>query len=213
MKKVLIVLLSVLLALSFVSCESDKSEEIIAVYDEYVRGRNFTNGAFYSFYDLLTYEEDGYIYYNDETTLSDNDITNRDYVGDLIAIVDDVKYLDVTSAVAKSGTIKNTSDSTDTTYSNTITFTDCVIDAIYTDNSGEKAKEGEKTTLEINGQYSYLSQYDEGKKNILSRSYTYDFSIDEISYRIELEKDADYNFTSVKVNEKSVDLRLINAGK
>ncbi len=206
-------MLSVLLALSFVSCESDKSEEIIAVYDEYVRGNRFAQGAYYSLDDLATYEKDGYIYYNDETTLSDNDITNRSYVGNLIRIVDGIKSLSVTNAVAKSGTIKVSSEEKETTYEMKITFTDCVIDAIYTDNSGEEAKEGEKTTLKINGTYSCLYQYDEEGKNRLSTTYSYNFTVGDVSYKVERTYDKNGTYTSAKVNGKSVDLRLINAGK
>lgn len=37
MKKILIVLLSILLALSFILCEKDKSEEVIANYEEFAK--------------------------------------------------------------------------------------------------------------------------------------------------------------------------------
>ena len=204
MKKVLIVLLSVLLALSFVSCESDKSEEIIAVYDEYVRGSNFTWNAYYSFNGLYD-TKDG------ETTLNGGTITKTGNVGSLIRIVDDISSLSVTEAVAKSGTIKVSSESTETTYGKTFTFTDCVIDATYNDYSGEETKKGEKTTLTINGTFSCVDTLD-ADGNYTSYTNYYNFSIGDLSYKVECEYDANDKCTSAKVNEKSVDLRLVNAG-
>lgn len=206
MKKVLIVLLSVLLALSFVSCESDKSEEIIAVYDEYVRGSNFTWNAYYSFNGLYD-TKDG------ETTLNGGTITQTGNVGSLIRIVDDISSLSVTEAVAKSGTIKVSSESTETTYEKKYTFVDCVIDATYDDYSGEEKKEGEQTTFSINGSRSYLYNYnDEDKTKMVSWTNCYDFTVGDLSYKVEYEYDKDDNITSAKVNGKSVDLRLVNAG-
>ncbi len=204
MKKVLIVLLSVLLALSFVSCESDKSEEIIAVYDEYVRGDNFTRYAYSSFSGLYS-TKDG------ETTLNDNDITNSDIVDDLIRIVDGIKSLSLTNAVAKSGTIKVENESTETTKGRTITFTDCVIDATYNDYSEKETKKGEKTTLAINGTFSWEDTYDDDE-NLTSWTNYYNFSIGDLSYKLERAYDKYSTCTSAKVNGKSVDLRLVNAG-
>ncbi len=213
MRKVLIVLLSVLLALSFVSCEKDKSGEIIAVYDEYVRGNNFVQGAFFSLNGLAKSVKDGYIYYNDETTLSGQDITNKSYyVGSIIKIVDGIKSLNVTAAVAKSGTITIKSDSTETTYGRTFTFTDCVINATYDDYSDKETKNDQKKSLTINGTYSYLAKYNEGEKNHLSTTYTFDFSVGDTTCKIEREYDSNSNLVSTKVNGKSVDLRLVNAG-
>ncbi len=213
MRKVLIVLLSVLLALSFVSCEKDKSGEIIAVYDEYVRGNNFVQGAFFSLNGLAKSVKDGYIYYNDETTLSGQDITNKSYyVGSIIKIVDGIKSLNVTAAVAKSGTITIKSDSAGTTYGRTFTFTDCVINATYDDYSEKETKKDQTTTLTVNGTYSYEDKYDENKEDLLSWTNCYNFNINGQTYKLENEYDGNNNLTSVKINGKPVDLKLVNAG-
>ena len=45
MKKVLIALLAVLLLLSFTSCEKDKSEEVIAAYEEFISVKDICEEA------------------------------------------------------------------------------------------------------------------------------------------------------------------------
>ncbi len=56
MKKVLIVLLSVLLALTFISCEKDKSGEVIQNYEDFIKTRNASENAFEFCYELASKE-------------------------------------------------------------------------------------------------------------------------------------------------------------
>lgn len=60
MKKILIVLLSVLLALSFISCEKDKSGEVIQKYEDFKKSQSAYSIASDFCYDLVDeYIEDG----------------------------------------------------------------------------------------------------------------------------------------------------------
>lgn len=195
MKKVLIVLLSVLLALSFVSCESDKSEEIIAVYNEYRNGLSLWDSMRWSL---------GYDPYTDaETTLAEGtEIEDTYYLRELIELVEDVTYAKNATGIIKSGKITVKSEENGNDEKRTVVIKDAVIEATYTDYYGDK--ENKNITLKLNGTYDYSFK---AETNV--NSYSYDLKANDISFEIASElKESLY--TSAEVNGKAVNLKLVN---
>ena len=195
MKKVLIVLLSVLLALSFVSCESDKSEEVIAVYNEYRNGLSLWDSMRWSL---------GYDPYTDaETTLAEGtEIEDTYYLRELIELVEDVTYAKNATGIIKSGKITVKSEENGNDEKRTVVIKDAVIEATYTDYYGDK--ENKNITLKLNGTYDYSFK---AETNV--NSYSYDLKANDISFEIASElKESLY--TSAEVNGKAVNLKLVN---
>ena len=195
MKKVLIVLLSVLLALSFVSCESDKSEEVIAVYNEYRNGLSLWDSMRWSL---------GYDPYTDaETTLAEGtEIEDTYYLRELIELVEDVTYAKNATGIIKSGKITVKSEENGNDKKRTVVIKDAVIEATYTDYYGDK--ENKNITLKLNGTYDYSFK---AETNV--NSYSYDLKANDISFEIASElKESLY--TSAEVNGKAVNLKLVN---
>ena len=86
MKKVLIAILAVLLLLSFTSCKKDKSEEVIAAYEEFCKAQHVVGYAYGSFnypdsgdVDITSLTKDD-VNYNVSNCLNHLDGTNLDSV-------------------------------------------------------------------------------------------------------------------------------------
>ncbi len=211
MKKVLIVLLSVLLALSFVSCESDKSEEIISTYVEYIEGEKFCYSVYDSLSELYTTKKDNgsYSLAKETTIFKDTTIENTSYISNLVKAVSDINECEIKSATAKSGKITCESENPDSTsYKREVSYDSVIVDVVYTDSSEDE----QSISLSINGKYSYMNTWEKDTYKTLSGTKSHDITVNNKTYKIELSYNSEKT-TSAKVNGKSVDLRLINAGR
>ena len=205
MKKVLIVLLSVLLALSFVSCESDKSEEIIANYEAFKKAYPVAYGAVYTLSNNATWTSaTGEI----DNSFSDKSISDGSYwcIAYLIRNLTSDKYVyedGIVSATLKSGKLTGQRNLETKVYD--VTVSDVVLEVTYKpDTSSDKT---ETTEFKMNGNFT---KYSDGKKNELACNLTVNNVECNVSYTIEYGDKTQY--TSAKVNGKDVELRLLNAG-
>lgn len=219
MKKVLIVLLSVLLALTFISCEKDKSGEVIQNYEDFVKTRNASENASEFCNELAeNYADEKTGEVSKEFSDKDKDdikpfVTGGSYgysrVSYLIMELLDVDAdsITITDVESVSGKIQDKLQENSTEY----TASDIVIKFKYTTTTYVKGEaetsdpiEGE---LKINMKYSYKTTEEE---IILSVS---SLSLQGVSYK---DIAATYSMTQKKttsatVGGAAVELRLLNA--
>lgn len=212
MKKVLIVLLSVLLALTFISCEKDKSGEVIQNYEDFMNSYN-AHQKVSSFCDKL------YSVYKDEKTgkVEDKEFGKEDnetilsalkncyYYGNAKKLLD---LLDIDADIIEIQSVESVSGKFQGTYSD-YTASDIVIKFTYITttyvNGGDSKKsdptEGE---LKINVKYSYKNTDETSTLNISS------LSLQGVSYKdIMLSSNQDEKLTSATVGGVAVELRLL----
>lgn len=225
MKKVLIVLLSVLLALTFISCEKDKSGEVIQNYEDFTNTYNAYSKVrnIYSTLEKIgTWEYDESGNRTLDIEFSDSDITkvqeilknNSYYVGRILD-VDNYNpiYITITSVGSVSGKLEGKIQSSSSQYNEEYTASDIVIKFKYTTTKYvEDSKTGEynpetsdsiDAELKINFKYSQKSTKDAATYSISS------LSLQNVSY-----KDIEYSegkegYTSATVGGTAVELRLI----
>ena len=184
MKKVLIALLAVLLLLSFTSCEKDKSEEVIAAYEEYCKVCSVGSWAYASF----KYPESGSVNFTSLTkdNISENQLS---YCLDYL----DGSWLDKVDAVE--GSVTGTYSKTDAD----ITFKGVKI-TYYV--------EGDSTTkheLTIDGTFKFTQNTDmttgkvEANMTINGNAFAFSYTVENSKY------------TAASVNGKSVDVRILNS--
>ncbi len=220
MKKVLIVLLSVLLALSFISCEKDKSGEVIQNYEDFKKSQS----AYWiasDFCDDLVYEyiEDGKV----DKKLSEDDKPDilaflKNYSNnDLQKILDvDADCITISSVESVSGELKGETESTEEYWKEEYTASDIVINFKYTITtyvyeSGTK-KDSAETSDPIEGELKINM-----KSSFKSTEKGYTCSISSLSLQGTSYKDITYSYegkkyTSATVGGADVELRLLNAG-
>ena len=172
--------------LAFVSCDKDKSGDMINTYEEFVKAYN--NGL-----EVRTnFAKDGKI----ETS----DISNWE-LGSIVYTLNgsdiDVKSLEV--ADGSSTTLTTSEDKNTKTY----TFNNISITYKYT--------EGEKDTTEKDGTYTLTGTYVVTDSADKGSSYSFDLTINtDTKCKIAYSKDAKGAFTSASVNGTDVELRLLN---
>ena len=185
MKKISIILLALLMLLAFVSCDKDKSGDMINAYEEFVKAynnglevrTNFAKDGKIETSDISDWELGSIIY-----TLNGSDI--------------DVKSLEV--ADGSSTTLTTSEDKNTKTY----TFNNISITYKYTEGEDTTEKDG---TYTLTGTYVVTDSADKGS------SYSFDITINsETKCKIAYSKDAKGAFTSASVNGTDVELRLLN---
>ena len=188
MKKLVIVLLAAMLVFSLTSCK-DKSEEMIATYEEFCSVVTFGSDLRY-----VLGTSDGDI----EEVSTDNIATFVNYFSG-----SDIK---VTSKSKQTGTVKNeqTEDGTKVM----ITWKDVVIDYKYTEGSDTTEKDGKLT---VSGSYGWEELSKRG--NPVPTTYRYNYTINGTSYSADYTQDEGYRYTDANVDGKGVNLRILNAGK
>ncbi len=187
MKKILIVLLSVLLALSFISCEKDKSEEVIANYEEFCKVYKIDNAALSLFSSAST-----------ETDLSKVTISSNSIPYFLKAVLSSNEDITGPSGSTNftSGSYTNKTEG-DTT---TVTITDAVFKVSY--KIGDKNVTDEE--YKISGTCITKNPEDG------TGSYDYSLTINGTGYSITMSGEKG-KVTSATVNGKAVDVRLLNS--
>ena len=191
MKKLSIIILSLILLLCFVSCEKDKSEEMIANYE-----------AFAKVYKVC--DETWCALPKKNTNMSeDTDVSYYDIQNILTAIDSENSNVEVIdSSVKKSGTITATEDGDKETY----TY-DIKIDYEYIKGGTGSVKQN--GTLTISGTYE--------KTEIKPKAIANDedvkckFTINGTPYEIAYYQKGNATFTSASVNGVAIEVRLLNA--
>jgi len=199
MKKLSIVLLCVLLAFSFVSCEKDKSEDMVTTYENFCAGWRDADETYDLFYTALEAASEDINIDLAATSTAVKGVSNyvKDYLGNENITVDNSETVKFTE-----GKITGTKNTT----SASLTFKDAKFKVSYHENAKGWAS---TTTLEflINGTYEY--SLDEEAK---TESFAYNFTVNEKTYNVSYTENSETNrYISAKVNGKDVEVRLLNA--
>ena len=186
MKKISIILLALLMLLAFVSCDKDKSGDMINTYEEFVKAYN-------NCLEIPTYfAKDGKI--------EASDIGNWELR--MLVHTLNGSYIGVTSLEVADGSSTTLTTSED---KNTKTYTFNNISITY------KYTEGEEDTTEKDGTYTLTGTYVVTDSADKGSSYSFDITVNsETKCKIAYSKDAKGAFTSASVNGTDVELRLLN---
>ncbi len=185
MKKVLIILSVAIMLIASVSCEKDKSGEMVETYEEFMTALAKCNLATIS---------NGYDEATNECTISES------YLQEAVNKINDSE-ITITSGDAKFVRTEKTEGQ-----KTTFTYDNVSIKYKYTEGSDETPKDG---TLTISGSYS-ITDY---STRALARDteYSYDLTVNGKSYKLSYYLNADRTYKSASVNGKNVELRLLNA--
>lgn len=195
MKKLSIVLLCALLAFSFVSCEKDKSGDMITNYENFMAGWVGAEKTYDLFYDGL-YNITG------EVSVDLNGIKvhdTEDFVQNYLGRED----IDIDNSTVDFTGGKITGNIT-SKYNRQLTFADATFKVKYTEGEETAEKELEFT---INGTCE-LSTDEEANTD----SAAYNFTANDKTYNISYTQNNNQKrYTSAKVNGNDVEVRLLNA--
>ena len=200
MKKVLIVLLSVLLLVSFVSCEKDKSEEIIKAYEDYCKTERIIDNT----KNVLSSNDAT----KNKTTLETSDFNEYRVSWALrtLGYEEEITSANDFKVISGEGSTSFTSPDENSTLQ---TYKDIKVSA--------KTIDSEKNTiatytLVFNGTEKVTR---EGSGDSATDTHDVNFTItvndDTHTYTMKYVQDQKYNFVSVSVNGKAVDVRLLNS--
>ncbi len=186
MKKILIITLSLLMLLAFVSCEKDKTPEITSTFEEFLR--NYSIGMAVRAEVVNSVSKDT------------PESKAKDYIKDSVPEI--LRYLGNEYASSETtdatGTIKGEYTAEGKTI---LTFDDITASYKYKEKGGTEEKTGE---MKFGGTISEV-ETDDGWTVVSTLSVNgteYGFSF----------TDKDGKFTAASVNGKDVNLRLLNAG-
>ena len=229
MRKVITILLVVFLALSFVGCEKDKSEEVVKNYEDFMRTHEIENSLYsYGLLDGVDPTKKGKPANFKEEDISKelvrflhSDLDNE-WIDDSNITIEEVKgqyekYSERETTTSEDGKTTNVEGK------NTFKIFDLEITYIYTDDNNKKIRR----TITISGEYedNYKSKSVEVEGNT-EDSYTETITcsgleVDGTSYgNIEYTSEAKFEnnnvisawkLTGATVNGKNVDLRLLEA--
>ena len=207
MKKFLIIMLSVLLLLSFTSCEKDKSGDVIAAFEKFAAEKKVAD-AVYSIFQAI---EDG--------TLGKDKIDTSDLKGLLAVYLENGNKVDIAEVTSASGTV--TKEGNTRTLNVTIGYKG-YDEVSETTGSGSsvtyvkvKIAEG---TLTITGSWEYklenaTSAVLRGEGSVIT-TCSYNIKVNDDSYDLSYTYNGLTNkFTAASVGGTGVELRLLNAGK
>lgn len=199
MKRILIVLLSIVFVISLVSCEKDKSEEMITAYTEFIDGYSFCKNALnivWKYFNL----SDG------EIELDGKGTGSVDYtaLGNLLTDILGIKVTDTLKCEAVSGRIIGERTDKDSLMKRT--YDGVVIEASNDDYSGDGVKD---ITLKIDG--TFLRHEGDSSEDKLVYIYEYDFTVNGVAYEIEYGKYNPGDYIYAVVNGTGVDVRLLNS--
>ena len=182
MKKITIILLALLLLFSFTSCKKDKTDEVIANYEEFAKAFNLGK-------EILNAKNTvGEISLDDYTGSNIEDI---ELIAQRIFGYEDVTITKLTEA---KGTVENTQGYTDGEH---LTFKDWKF-------SYECTNDGTVGTGKIT--ISGTASCDEKDGTDI---YVYDFVVNNQNYKAEFSTKDNF-FTAATVNGKAVEIRLLN---
>ena len=214
MKRSLIIMFAVLMAVTVISCEKDKSGEMIQNFEDFKNAEDvFEALVSEGFSDELEDEADAetYAVTLDISSLGDNDSKLEYAVEAVMEVMADDENLSmiVRSVESKAGTISGTYKEDE----QSLTFTNFKVKVKYNVNeysgsSSTTIKENEEFTLEISGTYKY-SVSAEGVYT-LSTALTINgksYNVESV-YRVEK---YERKYTVAKINGNDVNLKILNA--
>ena len=214
MKRSLIIMFAVLMAVTVISCEKDKSGEMIQNFEDFKNAEDvFEALVSKGFSDELEDEADAetYAVTLDISSLDDNDSKLEYAVEAVMEVMADDENLSmiVRSVESKAGTISGTYKEDE----QSLTFTNFNVKVKYNVNeysgsSSTTIKENEEFTLEISGTYKY-SVSAEGVYT-LSTALTINgksYNVESV-YRVEK---YERKYTVAKINGNDVNLKILNA--
>ncbi len=190
MKKLSIILLVVLVLLSVVSCKKDKSEDMIATYEEFVSVNEICDSV-----NRLA---------NSQTKIGDS--IETEYVGKIVnaAYGSDIT---VKSATFTSGEYKTETTENPRTY--TDTYTVFVVSYKYTEGSDTTVKDGELT---VDG--TMVTSYPETRASAENTEENNVLTINKNkTYKMSYYWESKAGYKSASVNGKDVEVRLLNADR
>lgn len=199
MKKLSIVLLCAFLFFSFISCEKDKSDEVINNYENFKSTENMGENVIFLF-DVDSLEKGETEINLSESGADKDDIEDviSKYTGKYLEVISDSDDIAFTSGKLKS----NKTDDKNIT----INIDDAKLDVTYRvyNDDGDPVGDEIKLSLVISGDFS-LSTSDDTfstsfKFKVIDKSYDYSYS-----KTISTEK-----YTKAAVNGNNVDVRLLN---
>ena len=214
MKKSLIIMLAVLMAVTVISCEKDKSGEMIQNFEDFKNAEDMfealvSDGLAEDLSDAA--DSETYAVSIDVEDLPENTLEYT--AGEVMEAMTDEENIDIivrdTVENSKAGTISGTykEDEQSLTFSNfKVTVTYDVKD--YSGETSETIKENEEFTLEISGTYKY-SVSAEGVYT-LSTALTINgksYNVESV-YRVEK---YERKYTVAKINGNDVNLKILNA--
>ena len=191
MKKLSIIILSLVLLFCFVSCEKDKSEEMIANYEAFLKAYNVCGETSYALPKKTTNMSD------------DTDVDYYDIQNILTAVDEENSNVEIiSSSLKKTGSVTATEEGDKETY----TY-DIKIDYKYIKGgTGSVTQEG---TLTISGTYEVTETASKGEPD--NKDVKYKLTINGTPYEISYYQKANGEYTSATVNGNTVELRLLNA--
>ncbi len=217
MKKVLIILSVVLVVFSFVSCRKDKSEEIIKNYEDYVESRNvYTINT-----NLMTSYTSKFPKGKVEADISNETFkdmlchistafkNNRGNLWREYGLSDDVKSVEIVSTTVDSGTLNGTITD-DEVYE--YTLSDVKVNFTY----NICDKNGDKLNFEpIETVFTASMKLEHSYTNGVRTDSISSLTLNGVTYRdLYLRYDSVMGeYTDVRIEGESVDLRLINGPK
>ncbi len=213
MKKVLIVLLSVLLALTFISCEKDKSGEVIQNYEDFVNAYNADEKIASFCFNLISKYAD-----NETKKVEDKEFGEKDNDIILGALKDCygeygqqnlLDLLDVKANGIEISEVKSVSGKLQGTYYN-YTASDIVIKFKYTTTTYEEGtKEPKKSDL-TEGELKFSVEYSAEQTEETQTMSISSLSVQGASYKdITCSVDKNMKATSATVGGAGVELRLL----
>lgn len=208
MKKLSILILSLVLLFCFVSCEKDKSEEMIANYEAFVKAYEVCNNTFYSLQ-------------NQSSSSSGSGVTNvAEKYGEisvstfreLYASIYGESKINIREITGGSGTYEYTNDDTvDEVSDITVTYNNVVLKYKYEDTNGTLKDDGEMkiTTGTYKTKIIFIDTSSK-RAGTTNRDVKCNLTIDGTTYEITYTKKGS-TFTSATVNGNEVEVRLLNA--
>ncbi len=197
MKKLSIIILSLILLFCFVSCEKDKSEEMIANYEAFMKAYKVCYETWYALPKTTTAD------------MSTDETVGKEKVQDILNAIDsensNIEVIDATDhstcPITKSGSVTVTKDENKKTYTYNIT-----INYSYIKNLTVLAD-----TLTISGTYEETETT--SKASVYNSDVKCKITINGTTYEITYYQDYTRSdkFTSATVNGNTVELRLLNA--
>ena len=197
MKKFLIIMLSVLLLLSFTSCEKDKSGDVIAAFEKFANEK-----------------ETAYRVYTLFSSVNESDITTEDVgessLGNLLAA-----YYDEDSEPIQQGTITVTAASGSVTSEGEVSSGKKVSfqNVTFSCKEYRDSKEYRSTDFVISGSCEYKSEpVRAAGASIIN--YSSDVTVNGKNYKLSYTwNDGTEKYSAASVDGTDVELRLLNAGK
>lgn len=212
MKKLSIIILSLILLFCFVSCEKDKSGEMIENYEAFVKAYKVCN---YTFSALPNRSSSSSAGTSGVTNVAEKySEASDDHLSALYSTIHEDSNITITKITGGSGTYEYTYDDNaeEDILNLTVTYNNVILKYTYTDADGTEKNDGEMKISEGTYKRKTSSIDDTSSKGTSINLYDVkcNMTIEGTTYEITYTKKGS-TFTSATVNGKEVQIRLLNA--